>query len=82
MVNEDKTFIRLVDEDGFESRIDVKDNQSLTYFLRNLKIGTKVQIRYDEWFGMDGVIVEHDDKRPEWCGIEPFTFSKGREFPT
>ena len=65
MVNEDKTFIRLVDVDGFESRIDVKDNQDLTYFLRNLKIGTKVQIRYDGWFGLDGVILEHDAKLPE-----------------
>jgi len=65
MVNEDKTFIRLVDEDGFESKIDVKDNQDLTFLLRNLKIGTKIQIRYDGWYGLDGVIVEPDAKLPD-----------------
>ena len=65
MSDEEKTFIRLVDEDGFESKIDVKDNQDLTYFLRNLKVGTKVQIRYDGWYGMDGLIVESDAELPE-----------------
>ena len=62
---EDKTFIRLVDEDGLGSKIDVKDSGDLSYFLRNLKIGTKVQIRYDGWYGMDGVIVAPDAKLPE-----------------
>ena len=65
MSSEEKTFIRLVDVDGFESRVDVKDNQDLTYFLRNLKVGTKVQIRYDGWYGMDGVIVKSDAVLPE-----------------
>ena len=64
-MSEEKTFIRLVDIDGFESRVDVKDNQDLTYFLRNLKVGTKVQIRYDGWFGLDGIITTPDAKIPE-----------------
>jgi len=65
MTNDEKTFIRLVDVDGFESRIDVKDNQDLTYLLRNLKVGTKVQIRYDGWFGLNGTIVEPNAQLPE-----------------
>ena len=65
MSSEEKTFIRLVDEDGFESKVDVKNTDELTYFLRNLKVGTKVQIRYDGWYGMDGVIVAPDAKLPE-----------------
>ncbi len=65
MSSEEKTFIRLVDADGFESRLDMKDNNDLTYFLRNLKVGTKIQVRYDGWFGMNGVMVEPDADLPE-----------------
>ena len=61
----DKNFIRLVDIEGFETRVDLKNNNDLIYLFKNLKIGTKVQIRFDGWFGLDATIVSCDAEVPE-----------------
>ena len=61
----DKNFIRLVDEDGFESKINLEDNSDLLYLLKHLKVGTRVQIRLDGWFGLDSMIVPFDAELPE-----------------
>lgn len=61
----DKNFIRFVDEEGFESKIRLVDNSNLLYLLRNLKVGTKVQIRLAGWFGLDAIIVSHDEELPD-----------------
>ena len=64
-MSEDKNFIRLVDEDGFESKINLVDNSDLLYLLRNLKVGTKVQIRLAGWFGLDAIVVPFDVVVPD-----------------
>ena len=61
----DKNFIRFVDIEGFESRVDLKNNKDLIYLFKNLKIGTKVQIRFDGCFGLDATIVSCDVEVPE-----------------
>ena len=58
-------FIRIVDEDGFESLIDLKNECDLFYFLNNLKIGTKIQIRSENWFSLNAEIVPFDSKLPD-----------------
>ena len=65
MSNEDKNFIRLVDDEGFETKFDLKNNNDLIYLLKNLREGTKVQIRFDNWFGLDAVVVPFDAVVPE-----------------
>ena len=65
MSSETKNFIRLVDEEGFESKIDLKDNGDLFFLLRNLKVGTKVQIRFEGRFGLNSEIVPFDEKVPD-----------------
>ena len=61
----DKSFIRLVDDEGFETKLDLKKNDELIYLFKNLKVGTKVQIRHNEWFGIDAVVVPFDAVIPD-----------------
>lgn len=65
MASELKSFIRIVDDEGFESHIELLNPSDLYYFLKNLKVGTKVQMRLIGWFGLNSEIVAPDATLPD-----------------